>query len=55
MQTTFNTASLAKLSKSELYALLAEYRARLSAAAPEETAPMRAAINAIENALKGPG
>lgn len=54
MQTTFNTASLAKLSKSQLYALLAEYRAKLSTAHSGDKPQVRAVISAIEHALSGP-
>ncbi len=59
MHTTFNSASLAKLSKSQLYALLAEHRAKLDAADESERSIIKAAISTINRAIAfapdGPG
>lgn len=44
MKLTFNTASLAKLSKHQLHALLAKYRAKLDHAAECERPTIRSAI-----------
>lgn len=51
MHTLFNSASFTKLSKSRLYALLAEYRARLDAAGESERSAIKAAISAINQAI----
>lgn len=51
MHTTFNSASLAKLSKSELLALLADYRARIDRAGEAEKPQIRNCISVIEQAL----
>ncbi len=51
MHTTFNSASLAKLSKSQLYALLAEYRAKLDQSNKSDRPAIRSQIARIENAL----
>jgi len=51
MHTTFNSASLAKLSKSQLYALLAEYRAMLSRSGEAYRPAIQAQISRIEHAL----
>lgn len=52
MYASFNSAALAHLTKSELYALLAEYRAKLDQADQTERPAIRAAICTIEAALR---
>lgn len=54
MHIIFNSASLAKLSKSELYALVAEYRAMLSRSGEAYRPAIRAQIAKIEHALSEP-
>ena len=51
MHTTFNSASLVKLSKSKLFALLAEYRALLARSDKQELPAIRSEIAKIEQAL----
>ena len=49
----FNTASLAKLSKTELQALLANYQAKLAASSDEfERIRLRSDISMIKKALE---
>ncbi len=53
MHTTFNSASLAKLSKSQLYALLAEQRGLLARETQaDRRVKIQASISAIQSALK---
>lgn len=52
MKLAFNNASLAKLSKSKLYALLAEYRAKLDQAAECERPAIRSTIDHNEYAMR---
>jgi len=51
MHTTFNSAALAELSKSQLFTLLAEYRAKLDRAGESEAPMIRERIAAIRAAL----
>lgn len=49
----FNTASLVKLSKAELHALLANYQAKLTASSDDlERAQLRSDISMIQRALE---
>ena len=49
----FNTASLAKLSKTDLHALLANYHAKLTASSEDfERAQLRSDISMIQRALE---
>lgn len=49
----FNTASLAKLSKADLQALLANYQARLTASSDDlERTQLRSDISMIQRALE---
>lgn len=49
----FNAASLAKLSKEELHALLANYHAKLTASSDDlERAQLRSDISMIQRALE---
>ncbi len=49
----FNTASLAKLSKAELHALLANYQAKWTASSDDlERAHLRSDISTIQRALE---
>ena len=49
----FNTASLAKLSKADLHALLANYQAKLTASSDDlERAQLRSDISMIQKALE---
>lgn len=51
MYSIFNAAALAHVSKSQLYALLAEYRSRLNRAGEAECPAIKAAISSIESAI----